>query len=268
VAQASIALAIDRAFVAAGIPRGPAVAACFGLAGAGRESEQKRIAEWAKSFGVAHIVRVVGDAEPILAAASPDGCGIALICGTGSLAWGRNQRGEVARSGGWGYLLGDEGSGYAIARAGLIAALRAADGRGEPTAILSRILAELKAASPDTLVERVYSSEMTRERLAGLAKIVFDAAHDDAVAQSIIATAAGDLAEMIGALAGRLHFSSGEYALALTGSVILNQPVLRQQLLAQLAERGCPPKAESLVPDPVRGAIRLARSIMPLTTNP
>src|SRR5262249_21968749 len=153
-----------------------AVAACFGVAGAGRPAEQERIARWAEDRAIARRVCVVGDAEPILAAATPDNCGVALICGTGSLAWGRNALGQTARSGGWGYLIGDEGSGYAIARAAVAAAMRAADGRGQPTAILELLLKKFGVASPPELVERIYAPEFKREQLATLCTLVFDAA--------------------------------------------------------------------------------------------
>ena len=99
-AQANIAAAIEAAFADAKLPRIAAAAACFGLAGAGREIEQGRIASWAGQQSIAHTVRVTGDAEPILAAASPDNVGIVLICVTGSLAWGRNRAGEIARAAG------------------------------------------------------------------------------------------------------------------------------------------------------------------------
>jgi N-acetylglucosamine kinase-like BadF-type ATPase len=259
VAQANIAAAIEAAFADAKLPRTTAAAACFGLAGAGREIEQQRIASWADAHGIARVVRVTGDAEPILAAAAPGNCGIALICGTGSLAWGRNRAGQVARCGGWGYLLGDEGSGYAIARAGLVAAVRAADGRGQQTALLDRLQQELGAASPQDLIERVYSPRMTREGLSDLAKVVFAAAEIDNVAQSIVATAAEDLAEMVGALCRRLNLTKTSYPLALTGSVILNQRLLRSRLVALLDHRGCPPQHIQTVDQPVRGAIALAR---------
>src|SRR5262245_11902462 len=152
-AQANIGAAIEAALADANLPRATAVAACFGLAGAGREIEQRRMEAWAKDAGIAQTVRVCGDAEPILAAASPNNRGVALICGTGSLAWGRNMAGEVARNGGWGYLLGDEGSGYAIALAGLNVAVRAADGRGQPTILLDRLLHQLGANAPQEMVE-------------------------------------------------------------------------------------------------------------------
>jgi N-acetylglucosamine kinase-like BadF-type ATPase len=87
VAQANIAAAIEAAFADAKLPSQTAATACFGLAGAGRAIEQQRIVAWGQQRGIARSVAVTGDAEPILAAASPDNCGIALICGTGSLAW-------------------------------------------------------------------------------------------------------------------------------------------------------------------------------------
>jgi N-acetylglucosamine kinase-like BadF-type ATPase len=258
-AQANIAAAIEAAFADAKLPPTAAAVACFGLAGAGRDVEQQRIASWAEKQGIARHVRVVGDAEPILAAASPDNVGIALICGTGSLAWGRNRAGEIARAGGWGYLFGDEGSGYAIARAGLTAAVRAADGRGQPTAILNRFQEELGAATPQDLVECIYASEMTRERLASLAPIVFDATHNDAVAQSIIAGAADELAQMVGVLCRRLALSNRDFSLALAGSVILHQSTLRTLLFQRLDRHGFMPVSTSLVDEPVRGALALAR---------
>jgi N-acetylglucosamine kinase-like BadF-type ATPase len=261
VAQANIGAAISAAFSDAKLPQATAVAACFGLAGAGREIEQQRIETWAINENIARAVQVCGDAEPILAAASPNHRGIALICGTGSLAWGRNIAGEVARCGGWGYLLGDEGSGYAIALAGLNAAVRAADGRGQATALLDRLLRILGAATPQDMVERVYAPEMTRERLANLCKAVFDAASDDAVARVIVETAAEHLAEMVAALGHRLSMRAGEYPLALAGSVILNQPLLRLHLNERLEDSGLAPSTTWLVEEPVRGAVALARSI-------
>ena len=257
-AQSSIAAAIEAAFADAKLPRQTVAGACFGLAGAGRAVEQERIAAWAKRTGLAESVVVTGDAQPVLAAASSDNVGIALICGTGSLAWGRNSAGEIARCGGWGYLLGDEGSAYWIAKAGLSAAMRSADGRGEPTVLLARFQEELRAASTDEMIEHVYSLRMTRERLAGLAPIVLEAANSDPTARQIIADAAGELANMVSLLAGQLSLAP-EYTLALTGGVLLNEAVLRERLLARLQTQADAPRAV-LVEEPVRGAVALART--------
>jgi N-acetylglucosamine kinase-like BadF-type ATPase len=259
VAQENIAAAIDAAFADAGLPRGKAVAACFGLAGAGRESEQQRLAAWATDRGIARAVRVTGDAEPILASASTDNCGVALICGTGSIAWGRNHTGEVGRTGGWGYLIGDEGSAYAIGRASLAAAMQAVDGRGPATVLVERLQGELRAATCAELIDQIYGPEMTRERLAGLATIVFAAAENDQVAQGIVGAASDDLAKMVAVLCHRLELAAKDYTLALAGSVILNQSRLRSFLRARLEQHACPPRVLQMVHEPVRGAVALAR---------
>jgi N-acetylglucosamine kinase-like BadF-type ATPase len=263
VAQANIAAAIEAAFTDAKLPVTTAAAVCFGLAGAGRESEQTRIANWAVARGIAAKVRVVGDAEPILAAASPENCGIALICGTGSLAWGRNRAGEIARAGGWGYLLGDEGSGYAIALSGLRAAMRAADGRGPPTDLLGALLQKLQADSPEQLIGKVYSSEVTRERLAELASVVFEFRSTDDEAGRIIAAAARELAEMVTTVAAKLGLAAGEYTLAITGGVLLHQlnylELVSTALLFPWPKPGFWPGRKVTVEDPVRGAVALAR---------
>jgi len=258
-AQANIGAAIEAAFVDAKLPKQSVAAACFGLAGAGRVVEQEQIAAWAKELQLATRVRITGDAEPILAAAAPDNCGIALICGTGSLAWGRNRAGEVARCGGWGYLIGDEGSAYAIARAGLREAVRSADGRGYLTSLLARFQKELTAPTPQDLIDRVYSPQMTRERLAGLAHIVFDAALRDPAANRIVTDAARDLADMIVVLCRQLQFPASGYILAVTGGVMLNETLLREGVLQCLEHDGVAPTTVISVAEPVRGAVALAR---------
>lgn len=261
-AQANIEAAIAAAFADARLPRITVAAACLALAGAGRASEQKRIGAWARRRGLAAAVRVTTDAEPILASVSPENCGVVLICGTGSLVWGRNRAGETARCGGWGYLLGDEGSAYAIAVAALRAAVRAADGRSPPTALLALLQERLGAIDAPDLIEKVYHPDMTRQRTALLAEAVFDTAANDAVAGQIIENAAAELAESIALVARRLKLTSGDYPLALAGSVVLNQPAYRDLICSRLAETNAPPAAFQLVSEPVRGAVALARLAM------
>jgi N-acetylglucosamine kinase-like BadF-type ATPase len=253
--------AIAAAFHDAGLPRETIAAACFGLAGAGRTAEQERIAAWARQVGVAEAVVVTGDAEPILAAGSPSHCGIAVICGTGSFAWGRSANGETARSGGWGYLFGDEGSAYSIAVEGLRAAARAADGRGPATALVEKLQHALNAATPQEIVERIYHPEMTRAAVAALASLVFEAAEFDQIAAEIVASAANQLVEMVTNIHRRLHFSAGAYALAMTGGVLLSQRTFRERFRAELRQLGIEPQTITLVEEPVRGAIAMARSL-------
>lgn len=258
-AQANIARAVAAAFEAAHLSPGCVGSACLGLAGAGRESEQVRMRDWALACGLARHVRVTHDAEIILAAGTSRGIGVALICGTGSFAWGRHAAGETARVGGWGSLLGDEGSGYYLALRGLQAAVRFADGRGLATALLERFQQRLGAAAPQDLIEAVYQPAMTRERLAELATIVFDLAESDAVAAGLVHEAAGELALLTTTLVRRLRFPPGAYELALGGGVLVRQIHLQEELLGALTAAGVPPATWQVVADPVRGAVALAR---------
>jgi N-acetylglucosamine kinase-like BadF-type ATPase len=263
VAQGHIALAIGRAFTDAKLPRTTVAAACFGLAGAGRPDEQKRITKWAKEFAVASRIQVIGDAEPILAAASPDNVGVALIAGTGSFAWGRNMAGKTARSGGWGYLIGDEGGGYAIALAGLRAAARAADKRGPETALLPALVQKFGVDTPQDLVGAVYARDMVRERLAELAAIVFGLQSTDEVAAHIIEGAAGDLAEMVAAVAVQLELPADSYFLAASGGIFVNQPGYMNLVVKELATRpAARPGRPHIVEHPVAGAVALARRLI------
>ena len=262
VATANIRAAIDAAFADAQLPRQCVAAACLSLAGAGRAQEQVQISEWAKNENFAQRIRVTTDAEPILAAGSAENWGIAIICGTGSLAWGRSRTGETARRGGWGYLLGDEGSAYAIALAGLRAAARTADGRGEAVALLAQLQTRLGAATPQGLIEKVYAAQMTRERIADLAEVVFAAAEVDDISRTIIQQASAELAELVTSLAAGLGLQARDYPLALAGGVLLNQQAFRHSFLEQLSLLGAEPREVALIAEPVRGAVALARKMV------
>ncbi len=95
---------------------------------------------------------VVNDALVALEAGAPGEAGVVIISGTGSIAYGRNRRNEGARAGGWGHVLGDEGSGFWIGRAAMRAVLREADRRGPRTALTPLLAAALRCvrgAEPD-----------------------------------------------------------------------------------------------------------------------
>lgn len=259
VAQQSILAAIHAAFAAAKLQVSPVRSLWMGLAGAGRPVEQHRVQEWAAANRLAEVVHVSGDAEIILGAASADHWGIAFVCGTGSMAFGRNRGGPSLRSGGWGFLLGDEGSSFAIAQAGLRAVVCAADGRGPATALTERILAEAQVADPRDLIDWVYTQNRTPALLAQYAPLVFEAAPIDAVARAIVAQGAEDCAETIASLAHRLGIAADRFPLGLAGSAVIKQDAYRQLILDKLAARSLLPSMV-LVAEPVSGAVALARA--------
>lgn len=250
-----IRLAVSRAFEDADLDECRAAVLCLSAAGAGREEEQQRLRQLVIDDGLADRVLICTDAEPILAAASPDATGIALISGTGSFAWGRSADGTTARAGGWGYLLGDEGSGYAVAVAALRAAVRAADGRGARTELLDYFQERLKASVPSDLISIIYGPDMTRRDIAMLAAGVFSLADCDQAAQEIVDQAGTQLAELVTVLAGRLRFSGSSLTLGITGGLLLNQPEFRMQVIQKA---GVLPERAVDVPVPAYGSLVMA----------
>jgi N-acetylmuramic acid 6-phosphate etherase len=256
-ALAALDEAVSAAFTAAGVKRCPVASACLGLAGADRPDDQAMIRDWAQRVQLANKVDVTNDAAILLAAGTPDGSGLALIAGTGSIAFGQSADGRRARAGGWGYLLGDEGSGYALVRAGLQAVVRAADGRGPATRLTERFLSRLGLNQPQELVAAVYRSGRGRADLAALAPLVLAEAERDEVATAIVEQEARELARAGEAAMRQLRWE-GPVPLALAGGLLLGSAVYRQRVLGALTALAVVPSTVTLVEEPAKGAVVLA----------
>lgn len=229
---------------------------CICAAGAGRRIDQTRLQEWGESLAVAENVLIRPDVEAVLASASPDQTGVALISGTGSLAWGRNADGQTRRAGGWGYLMGDEGSAYDIARRALQCASQMADGRREKTPLLPVLLDALKLQHASELVPVIYGASQPKHEIAQLAVHVFAcAAKGDTVSEAIIADAANSLSAMVAAVTRKLHLPA-DCPLAIAGSVLIHQHMYRQRVMNSLHRSD---ESATLVEQPVRGAVRVAQ---------
>ncbi len=151
---------------------------------------------------------VTDDAFIALAGATADEPGVVVIAGTGSIAWGRNSEGNTARAGGWGYLFGDEGGGFWIARQALRAALRLEEGWGVPTSLRARLLDYTGSRNMNDLLHRCYTPEFPRPRVASLSILVNHAAEaGDPVALEILDSGARELALL--ALAVRVQLFEG-----------------------------------------------------------
>ena len=260
-AFANLDRAVQAAFEDRGSPPRTVAAAVLALAGSDRQENRRALVGWAEGRHLAVRFEVVHDALPLLAAGTPAGWGIALISGTGSFAFGRHPAGR-ARSGGWGFLMGDEGSGYAMAIAGLRAAAKAADGRGPQTRLLDALLGRLNVPRAEALIPAVYAIAGDRARLAALSSAVSEAAEaGDPVAQEIFNTAAEELARMVWAVAAKLDLAGGPFPLALAGGVLLGSEPLRQRVAEQLASCRLEATPLRLVAEPVLGAVQLAAAL-------
>src|SRR5690606_32133686 len=147
------------------------------------------------------------------------GPGLLVIAGTGSVAWGRAEDGRAARAGGWGHLLGDEGSGYALGLEALRAVVRAHDGRAPETTLRDAVLSHARARAPEELI--AWAATAAKADIAALAPRVAAAAREgDAAARAIVDRAAHDLAGHIRALHARLGPWSAPPAVAMTGGLL------------------------------------------------
>jgi N-acetylglucosamine kinase-like BadF-type ATPase len=232
--------------------------AILSIAGAANRDMADRYIAWARAIQLADRVAVVSDVLPILAGGTPDCCGVALISGTGSSAFGRAPDGRANRCGGWGYLLGDEGSGYAIGRAALRLALRALENAAPTHGLAETIRAALGVNSVTDLTRSIYGSADPRYAVAALAPLVTTAGESgDPDATRILQEAAADLAQLTARTAQAVGFASGKFPLALSGSVLINCRRLQESLLAELTRLNfhCVP---NVVHNPLVGCIRLA----------
>lgn len=261
-ARREIVLALQRACTEARVEHQMIAAVCLGIAGVARRDEQDDWLAWARARLAPH-VHLSHDGELVIAAGCPDNWGIALIAGTGSSAWGRTANGRTARAGGWGWLMGDEGSSYDLARQALRAATQAADGRGEPTQLLDAILAFWNLREPSDLIARVYRSGLRNADIAALAMVVVHQANaGDAVAQRLMTDAANALVQMLHALVRALRLTATTIPLALTGGLLLSATTLRADVLRAAYTHGLNFQPVTLVHDPARGAVRLALDLV------
>jgi len=183
-------------------------AACFGMSG-GPADKQAILAEILR----AKKLIVTDDMLIALSGATGGDPGVAVNAGTGSFAFGRNQAGETARAGGWGFVFGDEGSGFDIARQALRAALRFEEGWGPQTALHAALLTAASAANANDLLHEWYTLAWPRPRVAALSKLVDEvAAAGDPVAREILSNAAQQLASLAVSARRRL-FAPGEAVL-------------------------------------------------------
>jgi glucosamine kinase len=229
-------------------------AAWIGLAGVDRPNDRDRLLPHLN--GLAGSIRLTNDAELALTALG-GAAGVAVIAGTGSIAVGRDAKGTMARSGGWGHILGDEGSGYEIGRRALQAAARAADGRGPQTALLPAIMKEWDLPRADGMIGRVYP-DGDKGLIARLSALVFVAAREgDAVARRIVREAATELALAALATGEKLDFPDGRLPLALAGGLLLHEADYRTVMLRRIRRRR-PVGQVALVAEPALSAARAA----------
>jgi len=233
-------------------------AVVLSCAGGEREADRaKGRAILASLLGPNVAVDVTHDAKAALYAGNPAGCGVVLISGTGSIAYGRNDQGVEARCGGWGYLVGDEGSAVWIGQEGLRAASYDHDGRGSPTAISRHLFLDLGATDFNDVLPLLYGKPHPSPAILAATRAVARAfADSDGIAVNIVQRGARALADMA---ARELSLESGPVYLA--GGAFENvrplEKAVRLELLGALPRAAVEPVGE----EPAMGAARLAAAL-------
>jgi N-acetylglucosamine kinase-like BadF-type ATPase len=229
-----------------------------GAAGAGRQPERDELRTALRNENLTSHVLVTTDIEIALSGAFADGPGIVVSAGTGSVAVGRDQQGNRHRIGGYGWQMGDEGSGYAIGRASLGAVSRARDGRSPPTALSERILQATRSADFDALIR--WAAGASPAEVAALAPhVVAVGAAGDPLAQGIADYAARELSQLAICLLPKMQLTP-PVRVAVTGGLLSPDQPLRRALLAKLREEPSFQPTEAPV-DAVAGALMLAAAV-------
>jgi N-acetylglucosamine kinase-like BadF-type ATPase len=234
-------------------------AICLGIAGVDRPEDAGVVRGIMKRIGYKARVLVVNDALVALEAGAPAEPGVVVIAGTGSISYGRNAQNEAARAGGWGYVLGDEGSGYWIGRASLRAVLREADRRGPQTLLTDLLLKHFQVERAQDLIHQVYQGTLRPASIAALAQCVQTAFRaGDSVAIGILRGSANELESSGLSVARRLDLIGARFPFVLAGGMFKAIPWLHEELSRRLT-LACPTSRTLLLDiEPAVGAVRLA----------
>ena len=233
-------------------------AVCAGISGVDRRAAQRPLLAWMRRHIPARHHLLTSDAAIALAAAVRNASGIIVVAGTGSIAFARDDQGEILRVGGWGVPFDDRGSGYDLGRKAVGAALEAFDGRGPDTLLMDRICRHLGLGD----IPGIISEELEQQQIAALFPLVMEAARDgDLVARHLCDDAARDLANLAVALLKRAGWTRRTTPVVTTGGVFRSSNLIRRAFARHLRRFAPLARVELLERPPVEGALWLARTL-------
>ncbi len=255
-ARSNLHQAIREACTAAGVAASAVEGVCIGVAGSSVPEVSATIQGFVRELLSANS-RVVGDMVIAMEDALSDLPGAIVIAGTGSIAFGRNQRGETARAGGWGWAISDEGSGQWIGRTAVTEVMRAHDS-GQPTSLADHILGAWKITGLPDLVRQANATPPPDFSQLFLA-VVSAASAGDVLAREVLARAGHELARLCELVIKRLWSPRQQVRVALGGGVFAHAPLVRLAFFAALRKTTPNACLSFRITDPAAGALKLAR---------
>ncbi len=259
-ARSSLSEAVHGVLSSAGVPAASVTGVCAGVAGAASPENAAKIAGFLAELIPGASIQVVPDATIALEAAFSGGPGVVCISGTGSIVYGRNERGERARAGGWGRLISDEGSGHWIGQSAVSQCLRALD-MGRSSAMVTAIMEHWQVVTREDLLQRCH-----REQLPGFAELfplVLVAAHADPLASEILTAAGFELARVAQIVLRRLWVGRNSVEIAITGGVFLSSPHIRNVFTNVIRSHRPEVSVHLSRHQPFEGALYLAQQDLP-----
>ncbi|WP_201318862.1 MULTISPECIES: N-acetylglucosamine kinase [unclassified Paenibacillus] len=238
---------------------------CAVFALAGLDTEQDRTVLTALVVEVLHgldiqVDRLIieNDGFAALLGATDGAPGVLVIAGTGSIVYGVNKEGMNCRAGGWGHLVGDEGSGYWIGKKAITAVMKAEDGRGRPTRLTERLLSHLGLNNAEELYNWTFSPEYSVERVAQLWEVVSQALNDgDEASRLLVEEAADELYQGASAVIRNLSMENEKFSVILQGGVLQNAPYLRGLICGRIRSDFPSAQWDSAKKEPVYGVISM-----------
>ncbi|MCA1622803.1 MAG: hypothetical protein LC768_13280 [Acidobacteria bacterium] len=231
-AVSNIFSAVDAACDEANKIRNDIVSAIFGLAGVRRVDLRQRVRERIAQNLEIKKIEVVTDAEIALYGATLGKAGVVIIAGTGSICYGKNEKGETAVAGGWGPLAGDEGGGASIARRALQEIAKATDGRGNRTRLSEAGIDYFRTSSPENLLTAIYTPQMDNAKIAGFARLVVETAKEgDEIAVEILREAGFELGLAANAVIKKLNLQRRKVPIGYVGSIFHAGELITSSLL-------------------------------------
>jgi len=237
--------------------------ACFGFAGNNSAADQDRIENIIYGSDISSYLKkektlILNDTRIGLAAGTDNENAVIVICGTGSNCYGINQEGKEAKANGWDYILGDQGSGYAMGLKALQAVMKDHDGRGEKTSLKKGILLRL-GVDIEGLIKWTYEGEFSKAKIADLSIEVCDqAAKGDKVSRRIMKEEASEVILNIETVVKKLDIKYKDFDIVFLGGNFKCQDWFKSIIDKRLVKDYRKAKLVELDKKPVEGAIRLA----------
>jgi N-acetylglucosamine kinase-like BadF-type ATPase len=232
--------------------------AMVALAAADSPRDKTTLLGYLSKLKIAKETAVIHDTVAALQAGTHGKPGIVLISGTGCVAAGVNGVGRYARTGGWGYMIDDEGSAYDIGRKALRSAFRMIDGRGPRTKLTTALKRKFRVRMLEDALNPIYSNGLGVNGVAAITPTVSRLAADDRICREILRSAGVSLAELTYVVARRLGMTHDAFPIILVGGTFKAGRCLLKPFLAKVREK-CPrAKVEIMKVEPAMGAFSLA----------